>query len=356
MSDTSNNGLETIADITAVRGHIQAVAFAKRGGAALSALLGDIATTKSVERRGPIQMFLFLETHFTDAEGHAIPVVGSKQSEVGQNEPFDRYTAEVKTPDGTRKVPGSVYTDIVKATGEGQRILHRIELCGAGQGVELPADILKMGTAQRKVEIKELRQRLADMRGGLTKGAMLFHQVEAIGKMNPDRVKVKMPFFTEKDDNGEENTVVKGSTIRIQDPKGELEDEILNVGQVLQYDVAKAKAMDGGTLTSLKATASRAPKKKPIAGTSTAPTVPSNLEQGKTLFNVLSTWVDNTTPEGQRVESMLLAAMAKKNAEGKELLMSVGRLCLALDSIWTVIQKDYDQINRDAMMATQKAG
>lgn len=357
MSVIDNNAVATTADITAVKGHTQAIAFAARGGSALSNLLGDIATTKQAERKGPIQMFLFLETHFTDEEGHAIPIVGSKQSEVGQNEPYDRYTATVKTQDGERKVPGSVYTDIVKATAEGQRILHRIDMCGAGQGVQLPEDILKMGTAQRKVEIKELRQRLADMRTALTKGAMLFHQLESIRQMNPDRVVVKMPFFAERDpETGEEKTVVKGTTIRLQDPTGELEEEILNVGQVLQYDAEKAKAeKDGGTLTSLKATASRAPKKKPLAGTGTAPTVPTNLEQGKTLFNVLATWVDNTTPEGQKVESMLLSAMAKKDSEGRELLISVGKLCLALDSIWTVIQPEYDNAMRDAVRATKAA-
>jgi len=37
--------------ITAQRGHVQALAFARKGGAALSHLLGGIATAKETERR-----------------------------------------------------------------------------------------------------------------------------------------------------------------------------------------------------------------------------------------------------------------------------------------------------------------
>lgn len=343
----------THANITAVKGHTQAVAFAIKGGKELSALLGDIATTKEMERRGPIQTFLFLETHFTEEESHAIPIVGSKMGETG-NLAYDRYTVEVKTADGKRKVPGSWYTDAVRSTEEGQRILQRIEHLDAGQGDGIPEDILKLGSAQRIEEKVKLRQRLADMRVGLTKGAMLFHQVEEIAKINPDRIKVKLPFFEEKGGDGEPKTVVKGNLIRLQDPKNEYEDEVVTVGQFLQYDAeATAKDKDGGTIKSLKATAARAPRTVKPAGK--AVTVPTNLNEGLTLFNVLSTWVDNTTPEGQKIESMLLAHMSKEGADSDETVESVGKLCLALDSIWTVIQPRFDIIQRrKAAAATTK--
>lgn len=340
------NDVATIADVTAVRGHFQAIAFAKLGGAAMSDLLASIATTKQAERQGPIHMFLFLDTHFNDNEQAAIPVVGSKKEEVGPGMAYDRYTAEVKTADGVKKIPGSVFTDIVKATDEGVRILNRIELLDAGQGENIPADIIALSTSQRLVQKKELRQRLADMRTALTKGAMLFHQVKAISDMNPAKVEVKMPFFNEIDPTtGDEVTKVVGTTIRLMDPSKVLEDELLNVGQIQQYNVAKAKAVDGGTITSLKATATRAPKKKPGAGTATAPTVPTTLEQIKNLFNVLATALDNGTEAGRMMEAKVLAECAKTNKEGDEMVHSVGTVAMAVDNVWNVIGNRFNAAN-----------
>jgi hypothetical protein len=336
-----------VSNISATKGHVQALLFAAKGGTALSELLGSIATTKEMERRGPIQTMLFLETHFSDDEAHSIPVVGSKMGETG-NKPYDRYTVEVKTQDGKRKVPGSWYSDAVKNTSEGIRILERIEKLDAGQGESIPADILAMGSAQKAEEKVKLRQRLADMRTGLTKGAMLFHQAEEISNINPARIKVRMPIFEEKDWQGKGVQVVKGNLIRLQDPTGELEEEVVTVGQFLQYDAAATKAdKDGGTLKSLKATAARAPKKKAgtaTPGQGTAYVAPTTLEQCLTLFNVLATALDNGTDHGKKMESMLLSACAKEGAEGDEAVVSIGGVCLAADSVWTVISTRYNTI------------
>lgn len=330
--------------ITAQKGHVQALAFARKGGAALSALLGSIASAKETERRGPIQTMLFLETHFTDEETSAIPVVGSKKEDSG-NKPYDRYTSELKTEQGTRKVPGSWFTDVVKSTDEWARINSRIELLQQGQGEGVPADILSMGTGARKEEIAQLRQRIQDMRTALTRGAMLFHQCEEIRALNPARIAIKLPIFTEKGPDGKEVQVVKGTMVRLVDPAKIVEDEVVTVGSFLQYDAAAAaKDPDGGTLASLKATASKAPKKK--AGTATAPTVPATLEQVLTLFNVLASGMDNTTDHGKKMESQLLSLLAKEGVEGDEAVIAVGHVCLALDSVWTVISDRYDRITR----------
>lgn len=328
--------------ITAQKGHVQALAFARKGGAALSALLGSIASAKETERRGPIQTMLFLETHFTDEETSAIPVVGSKKEDSG-NKTYDRYTSELKTEQGTKKVPGSWFTDVVKSTDEWARINGRIELLQQGQGEGVPADILSMGTGARKEEIAQLRQRIQDMRTALTRGAMLFHQCEEIRALNPLRVAIKLPIFTEKGPDGKEVEVVKGTMIRLMDPAKIVEDEVVTVGSFLQYDAAAAaKDPDGGTIASLKATASKAPKKK--AATGTAPTVPATLEQVLTLFNVLASGLDNGTDQGVKLSAALLAACAKDGPEGDEAVISIGNVAMAVDSVWNVIGTRYATI------------
>lgn len=327
--------------VSAQRGHFGAVALANKGGDALGAMLLNIAKAKQTERMGPIQSQVFLEMHF---EYDELPVVGSKQGETG-NKPYDKFTAEIKTTDGTRKVPGSFYTDTVKSTPQGMAILQEIEWAGQGQGEGIPPHILTMGSTRKKEYIKEQRQLLADMRTGLTKGAMLWHQLEEISGCNPARIKVKLPIMYQKGEDGENNVpVVTGNLIRLSDPAGTLEDESVTVGQFLQYDAEKAKAdPDKGTLTSLKATASRAPKKK--AETGKGYTIPATVEDCKSLFNVLASALDNGTEHGRKMEAQLLAACAKDGAEGDEAVMSVGGVCLAADNIWTVIQNRYNAIN-----------
>src|SRR6266852_4875600 len=220
--------------ITAQRGHVQALAFARKGGSALSRLLGNIASAKEKERTGPIETMLFLELNFSDDESAAIPVVGSKQGDTG-NKPYDRYTASVKTADGTKKIPGSWFTDVIKATDDATVALHAIECCNDAATDGCPDYIKAMGTGARIAEKKRLRQRLADMRTALTKGSMLFHHAETVRTCNPERIEVKMPIRSEYvlDASGSRVTidgveqtrqVVYGNIIRLIDPKKEIED------------------------------------------------------------------------------------------------------------------------------------
>lgn len=338
-----------IANITATKGHVQAVAFARKGGAALSKAFHEIADAKEQERRGPIVMMVTLERIFTDEEAAAIPVVGSKQGETG-NKPFDRYTAEITTQDGKKKVPGSWFTDVVKASGEGEAISLRIQqvtdaMQPAGN-VDAPEDIRAMNFIQRKQELKRLRERFATMRTALTKGAMLWHQLVAVNSMNPNRVKAQLPVDTEGN--------VIGNFIRVTDPTDPEQLELLNVGGFLQFDPEKAaKDPDGGTIASLKATAARAPRKTPVTGN--AATIPQNVEQVKTLFNVLASGLDNGTDQGKKMEAALLAACAKEGQDGEETVVSVGNVCMACDNIWNVIGDRYRTImsRRAAAMNTK---
>lgn len=337
MSNTDTN----VNPMTAFRGHGQALAFARKGGEALDALLFEIAKTKQAERKGPIMAMLFLETHFSDEEGHCIPVVGSKMGETG-NKPYDRYTTEVKTQDGKRKVPGSWFTDAINMMPSVQQMRQRIEWCDQGQGEGVPADILAMGSAAKATEKAEIRQFINDMRTGLTKGAMLLHQVEAINLMNPDKVRVKLPIAVQKDEAGNKVNVVRGNLIRLQDPSGELEDEVVTVGSILQYDPeVAAKDPDKGTLKSLKATAAKAPKKTPPGGKGSVLTVPSTVEEIKTLFNVLASGIDQESDEGEKLYAKLLADVSKTTPDAVESRQSIGKVCLALDALWTIIRPAY---------------
>lgn len=343
--------MNEVSSILAYKGHAQAMAFARKGGAALNALLSTIAEAKQAERKGPIMTMLFLEEHFSDEEGAAIPVVGSKQGETG-NLPYDRYTTEVKTADGKKKVPGSWFTDVVKLTDKWAAINQEIEWCDQGQGEGVPEHILAMGSGQRAEHKAMLRQFIADMRTGLTRGAMLYHQCNEIRLMNPATVKIKLPIMEQKGPDGKPVDVVTGNMIRLQDPSGVVEDEVVTVGSFLQYDAAAAKAdPDGGTIKSLKATASKAPKSKGPVGKDAGPTIPSNLEQGKALINALASWLDNTTDDGRKVEASILTAVAKGDKEAQELIVSFGKVAMSIDSVWAVIQPAYETLTRDAATA-----
>lgn len=335
----------TYADITAVKGHTQAVAFARKGGDVLSKAFHDIADAKEMERRGPIVIMVTLESIFSEAEAAAIPVVGSKQGETG-NLPYDKYTATVKTADGERKVPGSWFTDVVKASAEGERIVLRIQQLNdaatpAG-AAEAPEDIRKLSFIQRAQEKKRLQERVSNMRTALTKGAMLWHQLEAVNGMNPNRVIAKLPI--DADGN------VIGNFIRVTDPSDAEQLELYNVGGFLQLDPEKAALdPDKGTIASLKVTAARAPRK--AATTGKAVTVPTNANDALTIFNVMATWLDNSTDQGQKSYAQLLTLVSKEGTEGDEAVISVGKVCLALDGIWNVINKRYTMLEERAASA-----
>lgn len=342
MSNTDT----TVNPINAFRGHTQAMAFARKGGAALGALLYSIAKRKEEEGKGPIEMVLFLEQNYSDEEGHNIPQVGSKQGETG-NKPYDRYTTEVTTADGKKKVPGSWFTDAVKTTDVWADLNQRREWLKQGEGEGVPADIIALSTSQRAMEKVRIDRFIANMRTGLTKGAMLMHQMDAVNNMNPARVKAKLPIYPEKAPDGKEVLVVRGNLIRITDPSGvTAEDEIVTVGSFLKYrpEVA-AKDPDKGSITSLKATSSKGPKKSSApAGTGTSYAVPTTLEQTLTLFNCLASGLDNGSDHGRKMEAQVLSACAKAGKEGDEAVVSIGGVATALDNVWTVIATRYNTI------------
>lgn len=339
-TDTSVNA------ITAYKGHVQAMAFARKGGAAFSALLYGIAKRKEEEGKGPIETMLFLETHFSDEEGHNIPVVGSKKEDSG-NKPYDRYTTEVKTADGTRKVPGSWFTDVVKSTEAWAVLNQRREHVKQAQGEGVPADIIAMKPGERAMEKKRIDAFITNMRTALTKGAMLLHQVEAVNTMNPNRVKARLPIMAQKDDAGKEVEVVVGNLIRVYDPtdlSDDAEPEVVTVGSFLQWDPAKAaKDPDGGTIASLKATASKGPKKNKttLAGTGANYVAPRNVEETFTLFNCLATGLDQESDHGEKIYAALLTKASGKDKDAREARISIGKVALALDSLWTVIRPAY---------------
>lgn len=350
MTDTSNDK-----GVSANSGHLNALKFAHKGGTALGAMLLNIALAKQTERKGPIVSMLFLESHFDYSE---VPELGSEEGKTG-NKPFDRYVTKVQ---GSAPIRGSWFTDVVAETPQAADIRKEIAWAQAGQGPDIPAHILDMGTARRKEYIEEQRQLLTDMRTGLTKGAQLWHQLEKINAMNPDRVAVKLPIMEQKDSDGNPVTVVTGSLIRVYDPKKIDEDESVKVGSFLQYDAEAALADPAGaTIKTLKATASRDTKKKggvSGSGTGTGYVQPKTIGELLTLFNVLASALDNGTEHGRKMESQLLSACAKAGSEGDEAVVSTGNVCLAADNVWTVIQNRYNAIKaaQAAALNTKRTG
>lgn len=358
MNEQTNE--EILAGVHSFRGSSQARAFALKGGSALDGLLYSIAKRKEEEGKGPIETMVFISDNFDEAD---VPVVGSKKGETG-NKPYDKYSVPVKGPNGERQEPRSFYTEVVKDTNTWATLNQRREFCKQGQGEGVPADIIAMTPSERAMEAERIRKFIANMRTALTRGSMLLHQWIAVKTMNPDRVRVRMPVMEQKDKDGNPVNVVTGNLIRVYDPSGadDQEPEVLTVSQFLAWDVTKASAeKDGGTIASLKATATRAPKGagqgKGKAGTGTAYVQPRTIGDLLTLFNVLASGLDNGTEEGRKMEAQLLTQCAKEGKDGDEATVSVGKVCMAADNVWTVISNRYNGIMaaRAAVLNVKKA-
>jgi hypothetical protein len=325
--------------ISAIRGHAQALKFVAVGGAELSDMLASIATRKEGERRGPIEVALFLVTHFVDDEGvHSIPVPGSKKETAGNN-PYDKYSTTVKTSDGTKQVPGSWYTDVVKNTAEAKAIYERLDLCGGGEGS--PKDINDMSPGERAMEKKRLGDRIRDMRAALVRGAGLFLHADEISALNPTAIKVKMPWKTV---DGKRN--IYANTIRLQDPTGEFEDEIFTVSEFLRLDLSKLVGPGSAqTIKTVAATKARAPKTDKAKGKGKNDiVVPTTVEGLLNLFNIAGTSIDTNTEQGNKLSAALMAACSGKN--GDDVVETIGDFALAIDAIWTTIDKRYNAIKQ----------
>jgi hypothetical protein len=325
------NETTAIAGISAVRGHAQALKFVAMGGKELSDMLSAIATAKSVERTGPIEVCRFLVDHFVDEEGvHSIPVPGSKKGETG-NKPYDKYSTKVKGPDGEKMVPGSFFTDVIKNTSEAKAIDERLSVCDGGE--HSPKDIQDMSTGERSMEKKRLRQRLTDMRTALVKGAGVFLHADEINDINPDRIKVKMPWKTV---DGKKR--IYANTIRLQDPAGEIEDKVFTVSEFLRIDLKKLVGPGKDqTITTVENTKARPPKSDGNKGKGKNDiVVPTTVEGLLNLFNVAGTAMDQQTDEGSKTMAKLLAKLSAPGKEGDDAVETVGDFICALDdNIWT---------------------
>lgn len=346
--------------ITAQRGHVQALAFARKGGTAMSALLHTIWTTKAEERKSPLSVFLFIENTYSDEEKARIPVPGTKKDEAG-NKPYDRYSTTANTGDGKKTVPGSWFTDTVRANTEYQEVEHLIACCDDVNTEGCPQNIKDMGTIARR-DYKVLMQKAKqDMRTGFVRGCKLYLHAEEISAINPERIRVKMPFRVEKDGDNQPTLVMGGSTnIRVQDPTDEMEDLIYSVSEFLALDTAKLQGpMSAQTIKTLEATKARAPRgsnKNKGKGQQDIK-VPTALQPFLNICNIVSTALDNGTDQGRNLESQLLAAFAAKGESGDDAVMTVGTVCLAFDNLWTIIQDRYNGIaaKRAAAMNTKAA-
>lgn len=360
--------------IVSQRGHVQAMAFARKGGVAFSGLLGSIASAKETERMGPIQVMLFFTETYDGEEQNSIPVPGTKREDAG-NKPFDKYTIEVTTKDGKKKVPGSWFTDAVKSTDDWLLTSDRIQWCDNtayenDDGATCPADILNMGTGERAVEKKRLRQRVADMRTALVKGAMLLHHADDISNLNPARIKVKMPFkavFVLDNDGqriklegeNEYQTMLKvtGNTIRLQDPSGEIEDKVMTVSEFLALKPEKLTGKsEDYTTTALEATKARAPRGNRQKGKGKQEiAIPTTVEQVLNLFNVGATALDTQTDQGAKTSALVLAACATPGAKGDDVVETIGDFALSIDGLWTVISARYNTIKADKAKVLNQA-
>jgi hypothetical protein len=329
------------------KGQVGAVAFIQKGGEELNNLFKGICEAKAVERTGALSVMLYLETHHAEL----VPVPGSKQGETG-NKPFDKYTATVKTSDGEKKIPGSWFTDATRSVPYVQWADEQIEYCNDATLEGCPEKISNMGAGERADYKKLMKDVYKDTRASLVKGAMLLNHAEKIAAINPARIKIKMPFRKAADTG---KLSVYSSNIRLIDPEGEFEDKVFSVSSFLGLNPAKLVGKpEDQTIVSLEKTGERAAKgagKNKKKGGEQAITVPRTIGEVLTFFNCLSTALDNGTDEGRKMESQLLAACAASGEKGEAAVLYVGTVCMAMDNIWTVINKRFDEINAKKIAA-----
>jgi len=335
------------AQITAQRGHVQALAFVAKGGTGLSSCLHNIWVAKSLERQGKLSVFVFLLNNYSEDERAGIPVVGSKKGESG-NKPYDRYTTQVKTDTGMKSVPGSWYTDAIRATAESKWIDTVASWCDGNEEHRpdnIPADVKEPKTVRASEFKAEMLKARQDMRAGLVGGCQLYLHSEEISAINPDRIRVKMPIRKDAETG---NLVLGGSNmVRLVDPMEGGEDErILTVSEFLALDPAKLKGPGRDqTIKTLMDTKARKPRG---SGTGAAGKgaqdikPPTTVEPFLNLCNVMATALDNGTEQGKTLETQLLAKLAAKDSD--DTVMTVGTVCLAFDNLWTLIQDRYTAI------------
>lgn len=361
--DTDNAVTETNDPIVSLRGHVQAMAFGRKGGETLSNVLTSIADAKAAERTGPLAVFLFFDTSLTEDEQDSIPVPGSKKGETG-NRPYDKYSVEVEVEGGKRMVPGSWFTDVNKSTHEWERNDKRIRWCNktdwvSDDGEKCPKDIMEMGDGQRRVEVKRLRQRITDARSALVRGAMLWHHVNDIANLNPARIEVRMPFFTYKKEDGSAEKRTVGSSIRLIDPARVLEDKVFSVSEFLALKPNKIPTGTEATLVSLEETKARAAR---TGGTGAAGkgkqqvVVPTTVEGLLNLYNVANTALDAESEAGQMLLTKLLASVSGTGADVDDKIETIGDFICALDeTVWVVINARYNLIKKRKSEAANQA-
>lgn len=348
------------AQITAQRGHVQALAFVAKGGTGLSSVLHDIWKAKSLERQGRLSVFVFLLNNYSESERSGIPVVGTKKGEAG-NKPYDRYTTQVKADSGMKSVPGSWYTDAIRATSESKWIDTVAAWCDGNE--ETRPDNIPEGIEPKTVRAAELKEEMLkarqDMRAGLVGGCQLYLHSEEISAINPDRIRVKMPIRR----NAETEQLVLGGSnmIRLVDPMEGGEDErILTVSEFLALDPAKLVGPGKDqTIKSLMETKARKPRTsgKGAAGKGAQDIKPAaNIEGVFTLCNVLATSIDVDTEQGNKVNTAVLTRIATKGELGDDAVETIGRVCIAMDNYWTLIEARYHEIQaRKARALNEKA-
>lgn len=339
MNDVSIN--------TGSKGQVGAINFVKAGGDELNNLFKGISEAKAVERLGALAVMLYLETHHAEM----VPVPGSKEGDTG-NKPFDKYTATIKTSDGEKKVPGSWFTDATRSVPYVQWADQQIAYCNDATLEGCPEKISNMGAGERADYKKLMKDVYKDVRGSLVRGAMLLNHADKISGINPARIKVKMPFRKAADTG---KLSVYSSNIRLVDPEGEFEDKVFSVASFLSLNPAKLTGKpEEQTIVSLEKTGERAAKgagKNKGKGGEQAITVPRTINEVLTFFNCLSSALDNGTDEGKKMESQLLAACAAGGEKGEAATYYVGTVCMAMDNIWTVINKRFDEVNKKRIAA-----
>lgn len=339
--------------ITAQRGHVQALAFARKGGVALSSLLGNIATAKETERKGPLWGFVFLTDTFTDDELDAIPVIGSRMGQTG-NKPYDRYTVPAKGD--IKAIQGSWLTDATRATADYVATQQRIEWCDDVTIADCPADIRDMGSVSRAQEKERLSQRKKDLRTALSNTVGLFHHFRVINSLNPATIKVRLPLREEHvlDADGkvtdETKTVVYSNIIRIEDPSKVKEDILLNVNQFLALKPEALKPGEPVDITHLELTGKRAPKGNKTKGKGKADIAPPNtVELFLNFCNIGGTAINPDEANGARLNAAILEAASGKGDKADDTVETIGDFAMRIDAIWTVISARYMLIKQQKL-------
>jgi hypothetical protein len=286
---------------------------------------------------------------------------GDKKVQLGDNEPYDKYSAQDLSGKKPKKVPMSYYKTEALATREGKRWFAEQQEVDKALAV-LKENKLKTvpdgkwkGFAKAALARRStlFASRITYIQGALGRAVKLAHQCYAFDGLTGVKYS-----FDQEEVNGAKVYVNRNEPVQIWDVTYEKNEKTgntiekhsdpinLSIGAFLKLDVAEAVKIAGSqdkvTYEILAKTVERVTQKD-TPGTKEEDWSKHSIENVSQFENLMSSITSYISSGDGDVNAKHMTAIEKRIAEkdGEEFLLVMGDACSALDDFWTRFQKAY---------------